>query len=546
MPAKGIRYVPSAQQRTSVNSKRFLSAVVVLFLAAGAHAETLTILHTNDLHSRVEPINKYDSNCSAKDDAAGKCFGGYARLATAIRTARADAPNALLVDAGDQFQGSLFYTRYKGKVAAEMMNTLGYDAMTVGNHEFDDGPEVLRGFMDAVRFPVLMSNADVTSEPALADVMMPSTVIRRGGYRYGLIGLTPVDTPEISLPGPKIRFTEPAGAVRREIERFAGQGIDRIIVLSHSGYQVDRRIAAMVGGIDVIVGGHTNTFLSNTSDRAIGPYPTWVTGPDGGRTAIVQAYAYGKYLGRLDVSFDDHGAISEAAGEPLLMDRTVPEDNALKARIAALAAPLVEIRNRVIAEASAPIDGRPEHCRSRECEIGNLVADALLAHMKKSGAEIAITNGGGLRASIDQGRITMGEVLTVLPFQNLLSRFKLAGADIVATLEAGVSRIEEGKGRFPQVAGLRYSYTLSRAPGEGRILEVEVMQDGQWVPIDPGRIYSVVSNNFLRGGGDGYEIFARNAMDAYDFGPDMADVVAEYLAARSPYTPKLEGRITVK
>ena len=166
--------------------------------------------------------------------------------------------------------------------------------------------------------------------------------------------------------------------------------------------------------------------------------------------------------------------------------------------------------------------------------------------MKKSGAEIAITNGGGLRASIDQGRITMGEVLTVLPFQNLLSRFKLAGADIVATLEAGVSRIEEGKGRFPQVAGLRYSYTLSRPPGEGRILEVEVMQDGQWVPIDPGRIYSVVSNNFLRGGGDGYEIFARNAMDAYDFGPDMADVVAEYLAARSPYTPKLEGRITVK
>ncbi|MDE0097068.1 MAG: metallophosphoesterase, partial [Gammaproteobacteria bacterium] len=209
-----------------MNPKRFLSAVVALFLAAGVHAEILTILHTNDLHSRVEPINKYDSNCSAKDDAAGKCFGGYARLATAIRTARADAPNALLVDAGDQFQGSLFYTRYKGKVAAEMMNTLGYDAMTVGNHEFDDGPEVLRGFMDAVRFPVLMSNADVTSEPALADVMMPSTIIRRGGYRYGLIGLTPVDTPEISLPGPKIRFTEPAGAVRREIERFAGQGID--------------------------------------------------------------------------------------------------------------------------------------------------------------------------------------------------------------------------------------------------------------------------------------------------------------------------------
>ncbi len=529
-----------------MNFKGLLFAVIALLLVAGVRAETLTILHTNDLHSRVEPINRYDSNCSAKDGAAGKCFGGYARLATAIRTARADAPGALLVDAGDQFQGSLFYTWYKGKVAAEMMNTLGYDAMTVGNHEFDDGPEVLRGFMDAVRFPVLMSNADVTLEPALADVMMPSTVVRRGGLRYGLIGLTPVDTPEISSPGPKIRFTDPVGAVRREIERFAGQGIDRIIVLSHSGYALDRQIAAMVGGIDVIVGGHTNTFLSNTSDRASGPYPTWVTGPDGGRTAIVQAYAYGKYLGRLDVSFDDHGAITEATGEPLLMDRTVPEDDALKARIAALAAPLAEIRNRVVGEASALIDGRPEHCRIRECEMGNLVADALLAHMKQSGAEIAITNGGGLRASIDQGPITMGEVLTVLPFQNLLSRFSLTGADIVVALEAGVSRVEEGHGRFPQVAGLRYSFTLSGGADERRILDVEVMEDSQWVPIHPGRTYRVVSNSFLRGGGDGYAVFEKNARDAYDFGPDMADVVAEYLAARRPYTPKLDGRITVK
>ena len=529
-----------------MNLRGFLFCIAALLLVAGARAETLTILHTNDLHSRVEPINRYDSNCSAKDGAAGKCFGGYARLATAIRAVRAEAPDALLVDGGDQFQGSLFYTRYKGKVAAEMMNTLGYDAMTVGNHEFDDGPEVLRGFMDAVRFPVLMSNADVTSEPALADVMMPSTVIRRGGYRYGLIGLTPLDTPEISSPGKKIRFIDPAGAVRREIERFAGQGIDRIIVLSHSGYGVDRRIAATVGGIDVIVGGHTNTFLSNTSDRASGPYPTWVTGPDGGRTAIVQAYAYGKYLGRLDVHFDDQGAITEATGEPLLMDNTVPEDDALKARIAALAAPLVELRSRVVAEAAAPVDGSPEHCRTRECEMGNLVADALLARMRPSGAEIAITNGGGLRASIDQGPITMGEVLTVLPFQNLLARFTLTGADIVATLESGVSQVEEGRGRFPQVAGLRYSYTLSVGPEEGRVRDVEVMRDGQWAPIDPGRTYGVVSNNFLRGGGDGYKVFAKNARDAYDFGPDMADVVAEYLAAHSPYTPVLEGRVTVQ
>ena len=164
-----------------MNRTSILIAATALFLVASARAETLMILHTNDFHSRIEPINRYDGSCSARDNAAGECLGGAARLATAIRVARAKAPNALLVDGGDQFQGSLFYNWYKGNATAEIMNVLGYDAMTVGNHEFDDGPEVLCGFMDAVGFPVLMSNADVSAEPTLAGSLMPSTVIERGG-----------------------------------------------------------------------------------------------------------------------------------------------------------------------------------------------------------------------------------------------------------------------------------------------------------------------------------------------------------------------------
>ena len=140
----------------------------------------LTILHTNDFHARFEPINKYDSGCDAEDNAEGKCFGGSARLVTAVNEARGRAENSILVDGGDQFQGSLFYTYYKGKVAAEFMNKLGYDAMTVGNHEFDDGPEVLRGFIDSVDFPVLMSNADIRDEELLTDKIKKSTVYRGG------------------------------------------------------------------------------------------------------------------------------------------------------------------------------------------------------------------------------------------------------------------------------------------------------------------------------------------------------------------------------
>ena len=136
-----------------------------------------------------------------------------------IATARARAVNSpILVDGGDQFQGTLFYTYYKGKLAAEMMNQMGYDAMTVGNHEFDDGPEVLKGFIGAVDFPILMSNADVSGEPLLTDAIQKSTVIEKGGEKIGLIGLTPQDTDELASPGPNVTFTDPVGAVQAEVD----------------------------------------------------------------------------------------------------------------------------------------------------------------------------------------------------------------------------------------------------------------------------------------------------------------------------------------
>ena len=137
----------------------------------------LTILHTNDFHARFRPISKYDNTCSTDDNVEGKCFGGTARLISAIEDARLRHSNTILLDGGDQFQGTLFYNLYKGKVAAEMMNKLGYDGMAVGNHEFDDGPETLRTFMDTVNFPVLMANADVDMEPELKGRLNNSSVI---------------------------------------------------------------------------------------------------------------------------------------------------------------------------------------------------------------------------------------------------------------------------------------------------------------------------------------------------------------------------------
>jgi 5'-nucleotidase len=512
------------------------TAAAIALTAGTAMADySLTILHTNDFHARFEPINKYDSGCGAEDNAEGKCFGGSGRLVTAIRDAKARSNNAILVDGGDQFQGTLFYTYYKGKLAAEMMNALGYDAMTVGNHEFDDGPEVLAGFMDAINFPILMSNADVSGEPLLAGKLAKSTVIERGGEKIGLIGLTPQDTDELASPGPNVIFTDPSDAVQGEVDKLTAEGVTKIIVLSHSGYGVDKRVAESTTGVDVIVGGHSNTLLSNTDEKAEGPYPTMV-----GNTAIVQAYAYGKYLGELNVTFDDDGNVTEAKGDPILIDASVAEDAPTVARIAEAAKPLDEIRNRVVAEASAPIGGDREACRAMECSMGSLIADAMLDRVKDQGVEIAIQNGGGIRASIDAGPVTMGEVLTVLPFQNTLSTFQVTGATVVEALENGVSQVEEGAGRFAQVAGMTYAFDASKPAGE-RVSDVMV----GGAPIDLDKVYGVVSNNYVRNGGDGYKMFI-NAENAYDFGPDLADVTAEYLAAQGPFTPVTDGRITVK
>ena len=516
------------------------SGAALVALSGTAQAEyALTILHTNDFHARFEPISAFDSPCSAEDAAEGKCFGGVARLVTAIAEARTRSNNAILVDGGDQFQGSLFYTYYKGAASAEFMTRLGYDAMTVGNHEFDDGPEVLRGFMDAVGFPVLMSNADFSGEPLLADKLKKSVVIERGGEKLGLIGLTPQDTDELASPGPRVIFTDPVGAVQQEVDALTDAGVNKIIVLSHSGYEVDKRVAAETTGVDVIVGGHSNTYLSNVADNAAGPYPTMV-----GATAIVSAYAYGKFLGELNVVFNDAGEVVSATGEPLIMDAAVVEDAPTVARVAEMAGPLEEIRSKVVAEAATEIDGSRESCRAVECAMGNLIADAMLARVADQGVTIALQNGGGVRASINAGPVTMGEVLTVLPFQNTLSTFEATGAQIVEAMENGVSQVADGAGRFPQVAGLKFTFDAAAAVG-ARVSDVMVAEAGAFVAIDPAKTYLMVSNNFVRGGGDGYKMF-RDAANAYDFGPDLADVVAEYLAAAGPYSAYTDGRITAK
>lgn len=526
---------------------RLLATTALVFMAHAAHADyTLHVLHINDLHSRIEPIGGSDSTCSTDDDAAGKCFGGVARLATKIKELRdqitAAGGNVIVLDAGDQFQGSLMYTTYKGAVEAEFMEKIGFDAMAVGNHEFDDGPEGLAAFLDKVTFPVISGNLDLTSSP-LKGRVQNHVVLEVGGEKIGIISALATDTVDTSSPGPNVVFQNEIDSLSADAAMLAAEGVNKIIALTHVGINKDMEIAARVPGVDLVVGGHSHTYLSSTDPNRHGAYPTWVPAEGGGDVPVVQAYAYSKYVGHVELTFDDDGNLKYAGGNTILLDASVTPDPEMVARVKELAGPIEELKARVVASTPVALDGSRDTCRQVECVMGNLIAEAMLDRVKGQGIQIAIQNGGGIRASIDAGEVTMGEVLTVLPFQNTLSTFQVTGETVVAALENGVSLVADGAGRFAQVAGLKYTFDPSLEAGK-RVSDVMVLEGDAWLPIDPAKTYGVVSNNYVRQGGDGYRMFI-DAENAYDFGPDLADVLADYMA-KVDTLPGLDGRITRK
>lgn len=425
--SKGVEQVIRETKMKKIAAIAALSASTLGLSTGMSFADyTLNILHINDWHSRIESNNKYESTCSAEEETKGECTGGAARLITAIAQQRKklDGQNVLLLSAGDNFQGSLFYTTYKGKTEGEFLNQMKFDALAVGNHEFDDGEAALAPFLDMIKFPVLGANVKANAQSKLGDRVKPSVVIEVGGQKIGVVGAVTNDTPELASPGPNVTIEDDVKLITSEVERLKGEGVNKIIAVTHIGYKRERDVIAKIPGVDVVVGGHSHSLLSNTDPKAEGPYPTMVDNPDGYKVPVVQAASYSKYLGEFKVVFDDNGVVKQASGDPIYLDKSITPDPAVLARIKELGAPIEALKNKEVAETTKAIDGSRENCRTRECEMGNLVSDAVLDRVKDQGVEIVITNGGGLRASIDQGTVTMGEVLNVLPFQNTVATFQ--------------------------------------------------------------------------------------------------------------------------
>ncbi len=424
----------------------------------------------------------------------------------------------LLLDAGDQFQGSLFYTAHHGMAELAVMHALGTDAMAVGNHEFDNGPDTLGRFAAAARFPVLSANVDAEAEPTLAGRLRPYALFDHAGLRIAVVGLTTAETLLSSSPGPHVRIGDPGEALIKAAASARAEGAGLVIALSHLGVIADRALDAP--GVGVIVGGHSHSLLSNVEPGALAGYP--VLAASG--ALVVQAGAYGRYLGRLDLDLAADGRVLAYGGECRHVGVDLPEDPAVAAIVAQFGAPLQDVRRRQIAV--LPEELGVASCRIAQCPLGQLVAGALLAATR--GADVAIMNGGGLRTGLRAGPTTLGDVLDALPFGNTLATVTLTGADLRAAIEHGLGLV--GRGGFPQVAGARLAWSALRPAGD-RITGLEVRApDGTWAEVDPGRRYLLATNSFIRSGGDGYAVLRDRGIDPYDAGPGVAELVTAALA----------------
>jgi 5'-nucleotidase/UDP-sugar diphosphatase len=503
-----------------------------LLVTASAAPLTLTVLHTDDLHGRLEPTTIGQTT-----------YGGYARQATLVKQFSAQDPNPLVLSGGDTFQGTLFYNVYQGLADVLFMNLMGYKAMAVGNHEFDNGPEALAKFAQKASFPLLAANIDISAEPLLKDLVKPYAVLAVGGEKIGVVGAVTPDLPLISSPGANVKMLELMDSLKSSVTALQGQGINKIILVSHLGYTLEQEVARSVPGIDLIVGGHSHTLLGTFTNKDFpaseGPYPTIVNNPDGNRTLLVAAWEWGKVLGRLKVTFSDAGAVEAWEGNPVPVTADIAEDPTAKRMIETLSVPIANLRGQVIGQTVAGLNGNREIVRKRESTMANVLADASLAAAQRAGATIAFVNGGGVRAGINPGPITFEEAITVQPFGNSLSVLDLTGAQIRAALEHGVATWSENKGQFLHVSkGVSYTFDLAK-PAGSRVTALTL--NGQSL-VDT-QVYKVAMNNFTAGGGDGFTMF--KDAKRLDTGTLDVDILVNYLKATPTVDVQNEGRIVI-
>lgn len=469
----------------------------------------ITIGHTNDVHGHIE------------ENKSGGEFG-YAKLATLIKEWRGENKNFLLIDAGDVTQGTVFVNQFKGESVAPILNALGYNLTVPGNHEFDFGTQQLLKNKELIKSPMI--NSSVLKEGG-SNLMTPSYIADIGGLKIAFFSVLTQETPILTHPDnvKGLTFQDPVEVARKMVPELKKQA-DRVILVSHAGYDVDKEIARNVSGIDLIIGGHSHTKLEQ---------PELVNG-----TYIAQDWEYGKSLGREDLYYLNKELVAVNGGLKEY-DEQVEADPEIAGLVKNVTSQIDQALNVVIAKTDVDLEGDRNIVRKKESNLGNFIADAMLEKTKSIPgyqADLALTNGGGIRTQVKAGDITKKMLYDVLPFPNTLVILDVKGSELKAALENGVSQVETGAGRFPQVSGVTFQWDPSKPAGE-RVSNVKV----GGVELDPDKTYKLVTNDFVASGGDGYEMF--KGKKSMNTGITLYEAAEEALIKQQTISPKVEGRI---
>lgn len=464
----------------------------------------IDILHTNDVHARVFE-GKYDGM-------------GYAKLATLVKQLEAQNPNTLLIDCGDTFHGKTFATLEEGESIVDIMNMMGYDCMTPGNHDFNYGTDKLLELAAMCQFPVISANVQQDGET----ILPPYEIIEVEGVKIGFFGLTSEETAYKTHPDnvEGIEFADSIATAQQMVDMLSDEA-DVIVCIGHIGMDESTEVTSedicnAVEGIDLFIDGHSHSAIRGgfTADSG---------------TVIVSAGEYAQYLGHVTLYYTKDSIEIEAD----IIERVLP-DGDVEDLIEEIESAQSDILDEVIGSTDVTLDGERGDVRTKETNLGNLIVDAMIY---ESGADIAFTNGGGIRASIDPGDITIGDIITVLPFGNYIVTTTVTGAQLKEALELGVSEYPETNGAFPHTANI--TFTLNSAAEVGSRVE-DLMVSG--VAVNDTDEFVLATNDFMYAGGDGYSMFTNGILNEASA---LDEALIEYLATIDEI-PEVIGKITIK
>ncbi len=559
----------------------------------------LTILHLNDTHSQFdEQAVKFTLPVLSRPIYI-QC-GGFSRVATVFKQIKEQASMSgtpvLCFHAGDCFQGSQYFSLYKGKANAVLWNAIGIDAMALGNHELDMGNRLVADFLDLIDFPVLAANWDLSHEdPNKANPLALKTnllcydsdkqcgqflVHGKGKERIAVFGLTLENMAQVASPDPDTLFLPIVDVAEKTIAEIHRQGIQRIIVLSHLGYERDKWLALAVTDIDLIIGGHTHTFQGDFQSLGLGEKDQYALTV--GSTVVVQSGCNALLLGQLSVTFDDDDVLQtlsannqwllghqfsyaadgsdplsdedlQQALEYLLQQESVAfyeKDLVVEQLLDQQYRPaLIQSQQRILTTVTEPL----RHVRVPDnrggSDVAPWVAESFLWCARHQGipTDVAIHNAGGVRASLNAGKLSEADVSgKLLPFAIDIMTYRLAGKHLRLMLEGAINNAVDngvegtGTGSFPYVAGCRFSYRCCAEEGK-RIQTLDIFIDDRWSAIEDDRIYGVVSSAYTVMGKEGYHEILQMESAPYDLNITMAEAFCEYVQHQIELTKPMES-----